>query len=81
MKASRISKTPKAAGPGIIPPGHVLTRAELCSRLRWERTAYRAAKKAGLPVKRFGRADYVLSDDVLRFFQALATDGGPDHGL
>ena len=52
----------------------VLPVAVLRERFGWGKHAVREARKAGLQVVRFGRADYVTGRAVLEFFEKLGME-------
>ncbi len=60
--------------PAVIEPGVVLTAEELRRRLRWQKHSYAQARRLGLRTVRFGSRNYVLSSDVVSFFERLAQE-------
>lgn len=65
--------------PAVVRAGEVYSLAELRRRLGWAEHAVRQARLAGLRLITFGRAKYVLGEDVLEFFKRLSdcqTGGG-----
>lgn len=53
---------------GSVRADEVLSAEVLRRRLNWGRKTYDQARADGLTVLRYGRSDYVLGSEVLRFF-------------
>lgn len=60
--------------PGVIPPGALLTAVEAKRRLRLGDWAWRRMRRAGLPVVYIGNKSYILSDDLVSFFEQQKND-------
>ena len=54
-----------------IRPGELYTMADTMKRLGWGRAAMRTARDKGLKVIRQGGRCFVMSDDILAYFQTL----------
>ena len=67
------TSTPPPA-PGVIRAGEAYNLHEFRDRLRLGHKGVAAMRRAGLPVRRFGRQGYVLGDDALRFMAGLPVD-------
>ena len=69
---------PDAPARGSIRADEVLLFSEAARRLGLCDKSRRSAIRSGLRVVRFGKWQYVLGSDVLRFFQRLAQQAGGD---
>lgn len=63
---------PAKRSPAVVRSGEVYSLAELRRRLQWQEHSVRQARVNGLRLVVFGRAKYVLGEDVLAFFRRLA---------
>jgi len=61
---------------GSILPGELLPLAEFRRRMGIGNKGFAAMRRAGLKVRRFGRAGYVLGADAIAWFEGLPVDDG-----
>jgi len=71
----RDKRTPSAPR-GSIRADELLPLSVVRERLGIGTKGISAMRRAGLPIRRFGRQGFVLGADVLDFFSRLPTDGG-----
>ena len=57
---------------GSIRADELLTTAEIRVRLDLGQAALRMARRNGLPIKKIGRRNYVLGEDVIAYFKQHA---------
>jgi len=76
----KTASTPPTA-PGVIARGECYSLSEFRSRLRLGSKGVAAMRRAGLPIRRFGRQGYVMGDDALKFLAGLPTESGAIAGF
>ena len=63
----------KVASAGPIEPGKLYSVDDFLARVRWAQWAFRTARRNGLKVIRTGGHAYLRGDDVLEYFDKLAS--------
>ncbi len=76
----KTASTPPTA-PGVIEAGACYSLTEFRDRLRLGHKGIAAMRRAGLPIRRFGRQGFVLADDALKFMAGLPTESGAIAGF
>jgi hypothetical protein len=66
--------TPRQMPPGEIHPNVLYRADEVKARMGWTDSAFRAARRRGLTVRRDGKRAYLLGDDVIDYLKGRTSD-------
>jgi hypothetical protein len=69
-----LKKAPSQVPMGIA-RGEVYLTEEFCTRMRWGRRAFVAARRNGLPVRKASRRLYVSGDEAIDWLKAQPLEG------